>query len=116
MITELPDLDALPRQNASQVKNKWGEVVRLVRESGSVAVTNHTKVEMVLVDASRYRQLIEEIQKIRTREQAALDELAQRFNARLAVLQEPGASQKVQALFDAKGKLSKRRPKAGTSY
>ena len=51
MIAELPQLEELPRQTASDVKNKWREVVREVRESGSVAITNHSAVEVVLVNA-----------------------------------------------------------------
>jgi len=115
MITELPGLDELPRQNASQVKNKWGEVVRLVQELGSVAVTNHSAVEMVLLRAATYRQLVQEISALNAREQVVLVELANRFNSHLAALQRPDAAQKVQALFAAKGKLSQR-PKAGTSF
>lgn len=115
MITELPDLDELPRQNASQVKNKWGDLVRLVHESGSVAVTNHSTVEMVLLKAATYRQLVKEVLALNAREQSVLDELAARFNARLATLQEPDAGQKLQTLFAAKGKLT-RRPKAGASF
>jgi hypothetical protein len=115
MITELPGLDELPRQNASQVKNKWGEVVRLVQELGSVAVTNHSAVEMVLVRAATYRQLVQEISALNAREQVVLDELASRFNSHLAALQQPNAAQKVQALFAAKGKLTQR-PRAGASF
>jgi prevent-host-death family protein len=105
MITELPNIQELPRQNASQVKNKWADLVRQVRQSGSVAVTNHSAVEMVLLDASTYQQLTEEIQALKAREQTALDELTNRFNARLAVLQQPDAAQKLKSLFDAKGVL-----------
>ena len=115
MLTELPNIQELPRQNASQVKNKWADMVRLVRESGSVAVTNHSAVEMVLVDAKAYQRLTEEIQAMKAREQTALDELTNRFNARLAVLQQPDASRKLNALLDAKGAI-KKRPKAGASY
>lgn len=115
MLTELPNLDQLPRQNASQVKNKWGEVVRLVHQSGSVAITNHSAVEMVLIDASTYRSLTEEIMALKAREQTVLYDLTDRFNAHLQVLQAPGAADKVTALFEAKGKLTKR-PKAGASY
>jgi prevent-host-death family protein len=115
MLTALQKLEELPRQNASQVKNKWGDVVRQVHQSGSVAVTCHSTVEMVLVDAATYRKLVEEISIFNTREQTALDELAGRFNARLAVLQQPQAGRKVEALFAARGKLA-RRPKAGASF
>jgi aminoglycoside N3'-acetyltransferase len=115
VINELLSLEKLPRQNASQVKNKWGDVVRLVRQSGSVAITNHAAVEMVLLDVTTYQQLAGEILALKAREQSVLDELTDRFNARLAVLQEPEAAQNVAAVFEAKGKLA-RRPKAGASF
>ena len=50
MSSPLISIENLPRQNASQVKNKWGEVVRQVRQNGSVAITHHSSVEMVLLD------------------------------------------------------------------
>lgn len=115
MITELPDIQDLPRQNASQVKNKWGEVLRQVHQSGSVAITNHSTIDMVLLDAATYRRLTEEIQSLNSRDKKVLDELASRFEARLAVLQQPEANQRVEALFDSRGKLANR-PKAGASY
>ena len=115
MLTNLRSLEELPQQNASQVKNKWGEVVRRVHQSGSVAITNHSTVEMVLVNAATYRQLVAEISALNAREQTVLDELAGRFNARLAVLQQPEADRKIETVFAARGKLA-RRPKAGTSF
>ena len=115
MITELPSLDALPRQNASQVKNKWGEVVRLVHQQGSVAVTNHSTVEMVMLDAATYRRLENAVQALKQREQAALDALNQRFDARLAQLQQAGTAQNVDSLFGAQGQLGSR-PKAGDAF
>jgi prevent-host-death family protein len=115
MIPELLSLNDLPRQNASQVKNKWGEVVRQVRQTGSVAITNHSAVEMVLLDAATYQQLTSDLEAIKAREQSILDDLAGRFDARLAVLQEPGARQRARALFESRGKLA-RPPKAGASF
>ena len=115
MITALPALHDLPRQNASQVKNKWGEVVRQVRQSGSVAITNHAAVEMVLLDAATYQQLTEDLQTLGAREQTVLAELSARFDSRLAVLQQPEAAQGLADLFAARGKLA-RRPKAGASF
>ncbi|MBK6674294.1 MAG: type II toxin-antitoxin system prevent-host-death family antitoxin [Proteobacteria bacterium] len=57
MATDLQTLDSLPRHSASQVKNKWGEVVRQVNRSGVAAVTNHSTVEMVLMPAAEYDRL-----------------------------------------------------------
>lgn len=115
MITALPALHDLPRHNASQVKNKWGDVVRQVRQSGSVAITNHAAVEMVLLDAATYQQLTEDLLTLNAREQSVLEELSDRFDSRLAVLQQPEAAERVGALFEARGKLA-RRPKAGASF
>ncbi len=115
MLADLPSIQDLPRQSASQVKNKWANVARLVQQTGSVAITNHSAVEMVLLDAVTYQQFVDEIQAFKAREQTGLDQLDERFRAHLALLQQPDAAQKVDALFAAKGILS-RRPKAGTSY
>lgn len=115
MITELPNIQDLPRQNASQVKNKWGDVLRQVRQSGSVAITNHSTVDMVLLDADTYQRLAEQIQTLNARDKNVLDELANRFEARLGVLQQPEARQQIDALFETKGKLT-HRPKAGVSF
>jgi prevent-host-death family protein len=111
----LPDLEDLPSRPASQVKNRWGDVVRQVRESGSVAVTNHSSIEMVLIDTATYRQLVEDVQALRAKEKAVLAELDRAFQARLAVLQAPKASTQVDKLFAARGRL-KQRPKAGSSF
>lgn len=115
MAAVLPSLNDLPRRNASHVKNRWGDVVRQVQQSGSVAVTNHSTVEMVLLTAATYNQLVEDAQALQAREQSVLDELARRFDARLGVLQQPDAAAKVGGLFAAKGKLE-RRPKAGDTF
>lgn len=110
-------IDDLPRQNASQVKNKWGEVVRLVQETGTVAVTNHSTVEMVLVDVQTYTEMQQTLQAFQSREQAALDSLTERFKNRLASLQEPAAHEKLAALMQSRGKLSDTdRPTAGSSF
>jgi hypothetical protein len=115
VITELPSLEELPQQNATQVKNKWGEVVRLVQELGSIAVTSHSAVEMVLLRAATYRQLVKEILALNAREKSVLDELATRFDSRLATLQQPDAGLRIGKVLAAKGKLT-RRPKVGESF
>ena len=115
MFAELPRLEDLPRQTASDVKNKWREVVREVREAGSVAITNHSSVEVVLVNAEAYRQLAASAAALKEREAAVLDQLAAQFNERLANLQAPDAGEKAAAVFKRKGRLSKR-PQAGSAF
>ena len=115
MIAELPVLEDLPRQTASDVKNKWREVVREVREAGSVAITNHSSVELVLVNAETYRQLAASAAALKEREAAVLEQLSAQFNQRLANLQAPDAGDQAAAVFKRKGRLSTR-PKAGTAF
>jgi prevent-host-death family protein len=115
MLENLPELAQLRRQTASDVKNRWREVVRGVRETGSVAITNHAEVELVLVDADTYRRLTEGAAALKARERSVLDQLAADFDKRLSALQQPDARRKVAAVFSSKGKLAKR-PKAGAGY
>jgi prevent-host-death family protein len=107
--------EELPTRPASQVKNRWGDVVRQVRESGSIAVTNHSAVEMVLIDTATYRRMAETMRALEEKEQSVLDGLDQSFRDRLAVLQAPDAAQRVAGLFAARGQ-SRQRPKAGASF
>jgi len=109
------NVDDLPRQNATQVKNKWGDVVRLVRQTGTVAITNHSVVEMVMLDIDTYRALAASLERLNDQDQRVADELTERFNARLATLNTADAAERVEALLATKGQL-KVRPKAGESY
>jgi prevent-host-death family protein len=115
VIAELPKLEDLPRQTASDVKNKWREVLREVRAAGSVAITNHSSVEVVLVNAESYRQLAASAAALREREASLLDQLSAQFDQRLASLQAPDAGDQAAAVFKRKGRLSTR-PKAGTAF
>ena len=115
MTAELLKIEDLPRQTASDVKNKWREVVREVRQAGSVAITNHSTVEVVLVDADAYRQLAASAAALKEREALVLDQLSAQFKERLASLQAPDAGDKAAAVFKRRGQLSTR-PKAGTAF
>lgn len=115
MFANLPTLASLPRRNATRRQKDWPGLVRLVRRSGATAITNGEVVEVVLIDAAVYRQLEREILAFKAREQSVLDHMARRFDERLAVLQEPGATRRMRAVFDAKGKPA-RAPKAGASF
>ena len=115
MLVDLPELEQLPRQSASQVKNKWRDLVGEVQKNGSVAVTNHAQVEVVLVDAAVYKQLTEAAAAANARERTVLARLSADFEKRLASLQQPGFDEKVGAVFASRGKLHNR-PKAGPAF
>ena len=69
-------LERLPRRKASEVKNKWRDLVRAVRAHGSVAVTNHDTIEMVVVEAGRYQEMAAAASAAKDRDSAALAELS----------------------------------------
>jgi antitoxin (DNA-binding transcriptional repressor) of toxin-antitoxin stability system len=115
MITGVLQLEELPRRNATQVKNKWSDLVREVRASGSVAVTNHDKVEMVVMEAGKYREMATLIEGAKERHQATLAELTAEFDQRLAELKAPKARKLVENALASRGQVMPR-PKAGTSF
>jgi len=111
----LLNIHEMPHQSATQVKNKWGEVTRQVIKSGSLAITNHANVEMVIIEATIYQKMIDQLQALKKSEITTLDALTERFNTKLQSLQAPNAPNKLTELLQAKGQSSSR-PKAGTSY
>lgn len=108
-------LEDLPRRNATQVKNRWSDVVREVRTSGSVAVTSHDRIEMVVVDAGRYREMEAIVQETEQRRKAAIAELTAEFDQHLASLRKPGTRKKIDDIFSSDGN-TRVRPKAGPSF
>jgi prevent-host-death family protein len=115
MPDSLPKLEDLPRRNATQVKNQWSDLVREVRARGSVAVTHHDRVEMVVVDATKYREMAALVQDAVTRQQEALADLSAEFDRRLAALKAPDTRRRMTAAMASRGQL-KVRPKAGDSF
>jgi prevent-host-death family protein len=115
MISGFRQIEELPRRNATQVKNKWSALVREVRASGSVAVTHHGKVEMVVVEAANYRKMVALAEGIKVRDEEALAELTAEFDRHLVALKAPGARKQIEAAMASRGRVT-RRPKAGTSF
>ena len=115
MAARLPQIEELPRRNATDVKNRWGDVVREVRANGSVAVTHHDKVEMVVVEVGRYREMAALVEDIDARRRTALADLAAEFDRHLAALKAPDARQRVEAAMETRGRATPR-PKAGASF
>lgn len=108
-------LEALPQKSATEVKNGWAKVVREVRSSGSVAVTQHDRVEMVVMDAETYREITALAAEQTERRRAVLEELTQAFDQRLRSLDSPETPKKFAAVRAAKGRL-KHPPKAGSTF
>jgi len=115
MTARLLALDALPRQKSTQVKNKWGDVVRQVHDQGSLAITSHSSVELVMLSAGVYQSLLDTIEKLQARERAELDALSEQFKARLETLQQPQAHDRLARMLASKGK-AKKAPIAGKTF
>ncbi len=111
----IPSLQKLPQRSATQVKNKWAEVVREVRKLGSVAVTQHSQVEMVVMDAETYQKISALAEEARADSEAKLAELTADFDRRLASFKTEGIRDRVEDVMSARGRI-KRPAKAGTTY
>ncbi|MEA1652585.1 type II toxin-antitoxin system Phd/YefM family antitoxin [Nitrospirillum sp. BR 11164] len=105
----------MPRRNATQVRSRWAEVAREVQANGGMAITNHDRVEMVLLSAEEYDRLAAKATGGAAHQQAVLDRLTAQFDVALAALQEPGVADRLEQLLSAQGQ-GKIRPKAGPSY
>ncbi|MBL8266433.1 type II toxin-antitoxin system Phd/YefM family antitoxin [Steroidobacter sp.] len=115
MSAQLRSLDELPKRNSTQVKNNWSEVLRQVQQAGSIAITRHLTIEMVMISAGAYREMVDLFTELRARERRAkLDDLKRRFDERLAVLRQREARERLDAMLAGRGKLAKgKRPLAG---
>ena len=93
----------LPRTPASDVKRLgWRGVMRTVGREGKVLVTNHDQPEAVILSTDEYQRLMQAAQ---AQQDAALDALRQRFDARLAALAQDGAADRLRAVLAAPAAL-----------
>jgi PHD/YefM family antitoxin component YafN of YafNO toxin-antitoxin module len=111
----IPSLKTLPQRSATQVTNRWAYVVRDVRKLGSVAITQHNQVEMVVMDAETYQKISAHAEEVRARSEAGLAELSDDFDRRLASLKADGIRDRVEKVMSARGRI-KRPAKAGDTY
>jgi len=115
MTTQVPQVDQLPRRPATQVKNGWGDLMRQVRASGTVAVTSYDQVEVIVMDVRHYQEIVQLAASVMSNREAALAELSAEFDRRLATLQDPDTDDRIDALMASRGRTPTR-PKAGSSY
>ena len=108
-------LKDLLSQPSTEVKNRWGQVVRQVHKSGSLAITHHSSIELVLSTAEHYQALLDEVSRLQARERSQLEELSAQFMRRLDTLQRPDAHARLASVMDAKGEASVP-PIAGKGY
>ena len=82
------------RRPASDVKSQWRSIVEQANDLGEVIVTNYNRPEAVVVSVEHYAKL---------KERAAANDPLARIRAELkrelACLKEPGAGEKLMAIF-----------------
>ena len=80
MAVGLPEIEDLLRWKAREAKNRWCGPVREARVLGAMAITSHGHVEMVIIEAGKYRELVALLRAAEERRKAALADLAADFD------------------------------------
>lgn len=109
-------LENLPHAPASDVKKLgWRGVMKAVRHSGRLVVTNHDEPEAVILSVEEYNAIQQALEQADDNESSALNTLRQRFDERLACLQADDAGERLRAIMDKPAKL-RGKVKAGARY
>lgn len=109
-------LGKLPRRPASDLKRLgWRGVMKALRTTGTLLVTNHDEPEAVIVSPADYDALMQIVERSEAQTAAALAALRSRFDARLAVLQSQSAASRLRSTLRGRAKLG-RKVKAGSGY
>lgn len=115
----VPPLDwlaQLPHAPASDVKRLgWRGLMKLIRSSGKIVVTNHNEPEAVILSAEEYAELMRAARQSGAQTEVALAVLRQRFDQRLAVLQSTDAGNRLRDVMGWGARLEGK-VKAGTSH
>lgn len=90
-------LESQPSISASDIKKRgWKAVSTLAREEGPLVVTNHNQAEVVIIDAARYRAMLERLEA-----SDPLEALKRRFEKRLERLHGASAGDALAGAVDA---------------
>lgn len=113
---KLDSLEMLPRTPASDVKKLgWRGVMKAIRSSGKVVVTNHNEPEAVILSAEEYGTIQRALQEAGAGGDPVLDVLRRQFDARLASLQSADAGERLRDIMRRPAKLGGQ-VKAGASH
>lgn len=104
--TLLDPLTELPRAPASDVKKLgWRGVMKTVRSTGRIVVTNHSEPEAVILSTEEYARLVRMAEQAAPRPEDALAALRADFDRRLAALETPDAADRLRKLMRSGAKL-----------
>ncbi len=92
----------LQRKPVSDVKREgWRGIMRSVDAAGKLLMTNHEQPEAVILSLQEYRLLTDLAGRAQRDNQHKLERLTHAFDAELAVLQQPGAGDRLRDAFAA---------------
>lgn len=83
---------------ATQAKNRFGEILQAVRDTGPVFIERHGQAQAVVLGIEAYNKLVS---NERTSQERELDYWTREFQALHTRMQSSGARQAVDALFSA---------------
>ena len=112
----LDPLTELPHAAASDFKKLgWRGMMKTVRSSGSVVVTNHSEPEAVILSTEEYTRLVRLAEQAAPRAEDALAALRADFDRRLATLNAADAAERLRKVMGSGAKL-KGKVKAGSGH
>lgn len=109
-------LSTLPRATASDLKKRgWRGMMKTVRSTGKLLVTNHDEPEAVIIPIAEYSELMRRVEQSEARMESALQELRQGFDRRLSILQDRSTAARLRSSMSGPAKLGGR-VKVGVKY
>jgi len=112
----LDEIEDMPRAAASDIKKLgWRALMDAMARTGKVVITNHDKPQAVILSTEAYDAMLEALRQASANDEAALDALRRRFDARLSALSAPDAGDRLRAAMRKGAKLGGK-AKAGATY
>ena len=113
---KLDAIQDLPRTPASDVKKLgWRGLMKAIARQGQMVVTNHNEPEAVILSMAAYDAILEALRQLSANDDAALETLRRRFDARLSALSTRDAGNRLRTTMRKGAKLSGK-VKAGATY
>lgn len=104
--------ETLEPMPATTLRRDWSTAKELLRANGVLALTSHGSVQAVLLEPAGYEALVA---RAEAADKALIEGLADRFDRRLAALEQPNAAERLRAAFAREGHFDNA-PVAGDGF
>ena len=109
------DAENLPARSSTEVRDKWGSVVREVRSKGRVAITSRGHADMVIMSREEYDRVMRALSTPGGPAADPVAELTRRLDERVARMNDGTAASKAAKLRAMTGQVPNP-PLAGESF